>query len=70
MRQWLALRDAEGVMPHEQRWGVAARPAGWRRELARAGAMIVLFQLTFFLFNTAPPIIGRLLFGGPSGLVP
>jgi hypothetical protein len=66
----LAQRDSDGFMPHELRHGIPLRPAGWRRELARTWAMILLFQLTFFVFNTAPPIIGRLLFGAPSLLVP
>ncbi len=66
----LAKRDADGFMPHELRVGAADRPAGWQREQARAWGMIVLFQITFFIVNTAPPIIGRLLFGEPSLLVP
>jgi hypothetical protein len=32
--------------------------------------MILVFQITFFLFNIAPAIVGRALFGGPSTLVP
>ena len=66
----LAQRDGDGFMPHEVRRAIQSRAPGWHRELARVWAMIVLFQLTFFLFNTAPPIIGRLLFGAPSLLVP
>jgi len=66
----LAQRDASGFMPHEVRWGIAARTAGRGRELARIGAMMALFQITFMIFNTAPPIIGRLLAGGPSLMVP
>lgn len=66
----LARRDEDGFWPHEHRWGVAAKPAGWRRELARAWAMIVLFQVSFFIINIAPAILGRALFGGPSALVP
>lgn len=66
----IAQRDEDGFMPHERRLGVASRPAGWRRELQRVWAMIVLFQLTFLLINTAPAVLGRMLFGGPSLLVP
>ena len=66
----LARRDEDGFWPHEQRLGVATKPAGWRRELARAWAMIVLFQISFFIINIAPAILGRALFGGPSALVP
>jgi len=66
----LARHDEDGFWPHEHRWGVATKPAGWRRELARAWAMIVLFQVSFFIINIAPAILGRALFGGPSALVP
>lgn len=66
----LAPRDGNGFMPHELRAKIPSTRAGWRRELARVWAMIVVFQVSFFIFNTAPPIIGRLLFGGPSLLVP
>jgi hypothetical protein len=66
----LAQRDETGLMPHEAKYGIASKPAGWWRELARTLAMIALFQVTFFLVNTAPAILGRLIFGGPSLLVP
>jgi hypothetical protein len=66
----LAQRDEAGLMPHEAKSGIAVLAPGWKRELMRAWGMIVLFQVSFFLFNIAPPIIGRLLFGGPSLLVP
>jgi hypothetical protein len=66
----LAKRNAAGFMPYELRFGAASKPAGFSRELSRVWAMIVLFQITFFIFNTAPPIIGRLLFGATSLLVP
>ncbi|MBB35865.1 MAG: hypothetical protein CME88_00590 [Hirschia sp.] len=66
----LAMRDSDGLMPHERRLGVAARPVGLQRELARVWAMVLVFQITFFVVNIAPPIIGRLIFGGPSALVP
>lgn len=66
----LARRDENGFWPHEVRWGVPGKPAGWRRELTRAWAMIVLFQVSFFIVNIAPAILGRALFGGPSVLVP
>jgi len=66
----LTPRDEQGFMPHEVRAKVPAQRPGWRRELTRVRSMIVLFQITFFLLNIAPPIIGRLFFGGPSLLVP
>ncbi len=66
----LAKRDSGGLMPHEAKRGIASQPVGWRREVSRAWWMIVLFQVSFFIVNIAPPIIGRLLFGGPSLLVP
>ena len=67
---FLARRDADGLWWHERKLGITPAMSGWRREAARALAMIVLFQVTFFAFNTAPPMLGRLLFGGPSALVP
>jgi hypothetical protein len=66
----LAKRNADGFWPHEITMGVAAKPAGWRRELARIWAMIVLFQVSFFIFNIGSAMLGRALFGGPSLLVP
>jgi len=66
----LARRDEAGFWWHERALGVPNSAPGISRELARAGAFILLFQATFLVFNTAPPIIGRLLFGGPSTLVP
>jgi hypothetical protein len=66
----LARRDADGFWPHEHSMGVPAKPAGWRRELARAVAMIVLFQVSFFIFNIGSAMLGRAVFGGPSALVP
>ena len=66
----LAKRDANGFMPHEVRLGIAGKAAGWRREWARIWGMILLFQITFFLINIGPAMIGRAIFGGPSLLVP
>ena len=66
----LCKRDIDGFWPHEVKMGVAAKPAGWRRELARIWAMIVLFQVSFFIFNIGSAMLGRALFGGPSLLVP
>jgi hypothetical protein len=66
----LAKRTANGFMPHEVRMGVHAKPAGWSREIARLWSMILVFQVTFFIINIAPAILGRALFGGPSLLVP
>ena len=66
----LGKRDANGFMPHEVRMGVPVKAAGLSRELARLWAMIVVFQITFFVVNIAPALIGRTLFGGPSLLVP
>tara|TARA_R110000824_G_scaffold13280_5_gene57879 strand:+ start:16803 stop:17579 length:777 start_codon:yes stop_codon:yes gene_type:complete len=66
----LADRTADGLMPHEKRAGVASKPAGWRREWTRLWSMVVIFQVTFFIANIGPAMIGRALFGGPSLLVP
>jgi hypothetical protein len=66
----LAKRDEQGFMPHEVRIGAPAKPPGWAREMARLWAMLLIFQISFFLLNIAPAILGRALFGGPSMLVP
>jgi hypothetical protein len=66
----LAKRDEHGFMPHETRLGVLKKPAGLSRELTRIWGMILAFQITFFIVNIAPAMIGRALFGGPSLLVP
>lgn len=66
----LAQPDARGWWWHERALGVDGIPAGGRRELARAGAFILLFQVTTFAVNILPAILGRLAFGGPSTLVP
>ena len=66
----LAKRDAQGFMPYEVRMGVPAKAAGWPREIARVWVMVVVFQVSFFIVNIAPVLIGRALFGGPSVLVP
>uniref|UniRef100_UPI000A538548 hypothetical protein n=1 Tax=Sphingomonas sp. CCH18-B1 TaxID=1768744 RepID=UPI000A538548 len=66
----LAKRNPQGFMPQETWAGAEAKPAGWRREWTRLWAMVLVFQISFFLINIAPAIIGRALFGGPSVLVP
>lgn len=66
----LADRDPQGFMAHEVRLGIPEKPPGARREWARLWAMAALFQLTFFVVNVAPAMLGRIAFGGPSALVP
>lgn len=66
----LADRDEDDFMPHELRAGAKRKPAGLRREWTRLWSMIVLFQVTFFAVNIGPAILGRILFGGSSALVP
>jgi hypothetical protein len=66
----LAKRTSNSFMPHEVRMGVPAKRAGWSREIARLWGMILIFQISFFIINIAPAILGRVLFGGPSLLVP
>jgi hypothetical protein len=66
----LAKRTANGFMPHEVSMGVHAKRAGWSREIARLWGMILIFQISFFIINIAPAILGRALFGEPSLLVP
>jgi hypothetical protein len=66
----LARRDAAGLWWHERIMGVGARAPGVGRELARLWAFIVMFQVTALILVTLPPLLGRILFGGPSLLVP
>jgi hypothetical protein len=66
----LARKDEAGLWWHERKMGVAAKAPGLSRELARLWAFIILFQVTFLLVNTLPAIVGRLIVGGPSLLVP
>jgi len=66
----LAKRDENGNMPHEVRLGVPAKTSTWSREWTRIWGMIVTFQVTFLIINVIPAILGRMLFGGPSALVP
>jgi hypothetical protein len=66
----LAKKDENGQWWHERKLGVAATGSGWTHEIKRLGAFILMFQVTFLLVVTLPPIIARLMFGGPSLLVP
>jgi hypothetical protein len=66
----LARKDADGLWWHERKLGVAANGVGWGHELKRLGAFIVMFQLTCLLVVTLPPMITRIVAGGPSLLVP
>jgi hypothetical protein len=66
----LARRDPQGLWWHERKLGVGSVAPGLRRELARTGAFILLFQVSTFAINIAPAILGRLAFGGASALVP
>jgi hypothetical protein len=66
----LAPRDADGFWWHERALGVTKIAPGAKRELARLGAFILMFQLSMFIVNILPAILGRALFGGPSVLVP
>jgi hypothetical protein len=66
----LARIDADGLWWHERKLGVAANGSGWGYEFKRLGAFIVMFQVTFLLVVTLPPMITRIVAGGPSLLVP
>jgi hypothetical protein len=66
----LATRDAQGFWWHERWLGIQAIAQGPKLQWARLGAFALLFQVSMFAFNIAPPIIGRLLWGGSSLLVP
>jgi len=54
----------------ERRMGVAHVRQGWRRELARLGAWILVFNITYMVLVDGPPIVYRLLFGHASVYVP
>jgi hypothetical protein len=66
----LAKKDADGLWWHERKLGVAVNGIGWGHEFKRLGAFIVMFQVTFMLLVTLPPMVTRLVAGGPSLLVP
>jgi hypothetical protein len=66
----LARTDEAGLWWHERKLGIAPGGAGWAHEARRLGAFIVLFQVSCLFVLTLPPIITRLMFGGPSALVP
>jgi hypothetical protein len=66
----LARKDEQGLWWHERKLGLTATLDGGPRQRARLGAFIVLFQATFLIFNTIPPVALRLVAGGPSLLVP
>jgi hypothetical protein len=66
----LARKDADGLWWHERLFGVQNKAAVFQRELWRTISFVVLFQVTFFIINTAPPIIWRVSTGVTSALVP
>jgi hypothetical protein len=66
----LANKDDAGLWWHERKLGIAPDGSGWAHEAKRLGAFIVMFQVTIFLIATLPPILARIMFGGPSLLVP
>jgi hypothetical protein len=66
----LAKKDANGQWWHERKIGVNPATTGWAHEGARLWAFIVLFQVSFLVINTLPPVLIRLAYGAPSVLVP
>lgn len=66
----LSFRDSAGRAQFESWFGVEKISAPLPRELARVGAWIIVMNGLFLLFLTGPLVILRLLFGGPSLLVP
>jgi hypothetical protein len=66
----LVPRDAQGLRWHERLLGVDAAAPAVKREFWRVAAFILLFQISMFAINIAPAIVGRMMFGGPSLLVP
>jgi len=66
----LTLRDEQGIYFHERILRVDRINPGFKRELARAGAMALLFNLVSLLVNSAYPFALRLATRGQSVLVP
>ncbi|MGH7898433.1 MAG: hypothetical protein ACREQQ_10800 [Candidatus Binatia bacterium] len=68
--RFLMQRDGRGVWWHERVMGIDRLRPGFGRELARAGAMALLFNATFLTINNATPFVHRIVTGGTSDLVP
>jgi hypothetical protein len=66
----LYKRDENGFYWHERLFHIQNMRAGAGRELARLGAFYLLFNVVFFIVQTAPIMAFRLLIGGPSNIVP
>ena len=62
--------NAEGRPRFEALIAKPGLPRGFKREFLRALAWVLTFNVTYWLFLVMPTIVLRLIFGGPSDLVP
>lgn len=73
---WVAIiatllgRDANGVASWERMFHLDSRPTGFRREAARFCWFTLIFNVTLFVMVIFPQFPVRIIFGGPSTLVP
>mgnify|MGYP001618784062 CR=1 FL=1 len=68
---WMIASCDDSGRPRVERWMPGlAQAHGWQRESLRALAWALTFNLNYWLFLCTPLIVGRLLFGTPSMLVP
>jgi hypothetical protein len=68
---WLmSLRDSTGLWWHERKVGVSPTGSGLKHELARLGAMVVLFHVSHTLIIVVPHYVYRLAFGTAVSALP
>ncbi|MBU1054896.1 MAG: spirocyclase AveC family protein [Proteobacteria bacterium] len=68
---WMLLRNSPDERVRFESWfGVEGIKAGWKRELTRLVAWIVVMNGLFIIFLSGPLVAVRELFGNPSLLVP
>jgi len=66
----LTLRDTKGLWWHERKVGISPRGSGLKHELARVGAMVVLFHISHALIIVVPHYVYRFAFGTAVALLP
>jgi hypothetical protein len=63
-------RDTHGHRAIETITHPAAALPGWRRELRRVLAWVVVWNCAYLMFLTVPVMAARFLWGEPNSLVP
>lgn len=63
-------RDAQGFFMHERWAGVPGMARGFKREAVRVLASAVWLNLMFGLLLVLPLVLVRIVFGGPSTIIP